>query len=96
MFIGLLLGIIVTGWLIGGIPIFMLFYVIFIIIAAFLSPILSNMWYSVTTDAVFGSTLAAFPITNFILTKLIFFVVIAGFLGLLVMFAKPYLSGQNI
>ena len=42
-FIGLFLGLMITGWLIGGNPIFMFFYVIILIFAVLISPILKQM-----------------------------------------------------
>ena len=41
IFLGLILGLIVTGWVIGGNPIFMFFYFIFVVISVF--PISNNI-----------------------------------------------------
>lgn len=93
-FIGLTLGIIITGWLVGGNPIFTFFYVILLIFGVLISPILSNTYESVINTPAITATSAHFPITNFIMQNLPMFVTIIGMLGLLVMFAKPYFVGQ--
>ena len=41
IFLGLILGLIVTGWVIGGNPIFMFFYFIFVVLSSF--PISNNI-----------------------------------------------------
>lgn len=89
LFIGLTLGLIVTGWFIGGHPIFMFFYFLVIIIACSIAPIFSNTWETVTQASVFGTTITAFPITNHIVLKLPYYIAIIGFIGVVVMFAKP-------
>jgi hypothetical protein len=95
IFVGLVIGVLVTGWLVAGNQLFMFLYMTFMVIAVIISPIMSNTYESVTTSAVFGSTTDAFPITNFIMDKLPIFISAIGFLGFTVMFAKSYAgSGQ--
>lgn len=94
LLIGLTLGLIITGWFIAGNPIFMFIYFIVIVMGTIVSTILSNVWESISQASAFGTTLAAFPITNFILLKLPFFVAALGFIGMTVMFAKPYFQQQ--
>lgn len=92
LFIGLVLALIITSWFIGGEPIFMFIYFAFVVIAVVISAVLSNAWESFSGNSVFGLTIAAFPITNQILMNLPLYVGIAGFIGVVAMFAKPYLS----
>mgnify|MGYP003145620266 FL=1 len=94
IFLGLILGLIVTGWVIGGNPIFMFFYFIFVVISVLISPIISNFWESFTNNATISASLSAFPIANNILLNLPIYMSVIGIIGLIVMFGKPYFQ-QN-
>lgn len=89
LFIGLSLGIIITGFLIGGHPIFMGIYFIVVVIGTLLSAILANVWEDATGASIFGNTITSFPISNHILTHLPVYVAVVGIIGLIMMFAKP-------
>lgn len=91
VFIGLILSMIITGWFIGGNPIFMFIYFIVILIAVIISTFLANIWETATQSAIFGSTISSFPITNNILLKLPIYIAVIGVLAMVVMFAKPYI-----
>ena len=93
LFIGLVLALIITSWFIGGEPIFMFIYFIFIVISVVVAAVLSNAWESFTGASIFGLTIAAFPITNHILMYLPIYIAVSGFIGVVAMFAKPYVSG---
>ena len=92
LFIGMILALIITSWFIGGEPIFMFVYFIFVVISVVVGAVLSNAWETFTGSSVFGLTIAAFPITNHILSYLPLYMAVAGFIGIVAMFAKPYLS----
>jgi len=94
LFIGLVLATIITGWFIGGQPIFMILYFIVVVIGVIGSSILSNVWETTTTMPVFGTTINAFPITNHILLNLPLYTTLFGFVGIVVMFARPF--SQNL
>jgi len=94
LFIGLILGLIVTSWLIGGNPLFMFIYFIVWIIAVVISTILANTWETVTDMVIFGTTVADFPLTNNILLLLPIYIAVIGFIGFVIMFAKPYMQGE--
>jgi len=89
LFIGLILGIIVTAWFVGGYPIFMFIYFIVIALGVLISAVLANVWETFTSEVVFGTTLSNFPITNNIILHLPVYVSVAGFIAIIVMFAKP-------
>jgi len=95
VFIGLVLGIVITAWFIGGNTLFTVFYFFVWIIAVFLSAIFSNTWQTVSQASIFGGTIASFPITNNILTNLPIYITVVGFLGIIAMFAKPYFAGSG-
>jgi len=92
VFIGLILGLIITSWFIGGNPMFMMIYFIVWIIAVVLSTILANTWETVTNMVIFGTTITDFPLTNNILLYLPIYIAVIGFIGFVIMFAKPYVS----
>jgi hypothetical protein len=91
LFIALLLSLLITSWFISGYPIFMFIYFIVTVLAVVFSTILSNVWETVSTDiTTFSTTVNSFPITNHLLNNLPIYIAIAGFVGIVVMFAKPY------
>lgn len=99
VFIALVLGIIITGWFIGGNPIFMGIYFLVMVIGVVLASVMSNVWETTSQSSIFGTTITHFPITNNLMLNLPLYIGIIGFLGLVVMFAKPYLFGggdQNV
>lgn len=93
VFIGLVLAIIITGWFIGGNPIFMAIYFIIAVIAVLVSTIFANTWETVSQSSIFGTSISAFPITNNLMLNLPLYIGVISFLGIVVMFAKPYLFG---
>lgn len=91
LFIGLILSAIITGWFVGGDPIFMLFYFIVAVIAVIAAVIISNVWYDASNSSVFGTTLVNFPITNHILSNLPLYIAAIAIIGTVVMFSRPFL-----
>lgn len=91
------ISLIVTSFFIGGNPLFIVVYTIFILFAVIFSPILSNTWEDFTTKPVFminGVTeISHYPISNYILTHLPTFLGILGAVGMISLFAKPYVEG---
>lgn len=94
LFVALTLGVIITGWFVGGIAIFSIIYIIIIVLAVIISSVLAYVWQQVTPASVFGTTLSAVPITNHIISFLPVYIAIIGFIGVIVMFAKPYFQGE--
>ena len=93
VFIGLVLGILVTGWFIAGNAIFSFIYFLVSVIGVALSAVLANSWETATQMAIFGNTLASFPITNNIMLNLPIYTAVIAFLGMVVIFAKPAITG---
>lgn len=89
VFVGFVLFIIISGWFIGGHPIFTIFYLIFIVASVIVGAVLSNTWETVVSDPAFGTTLTSFPITNHIMTNLPMYLAVMGFLAVIIVFAKP-------
>lgn len=93
-FIGATLAIIIAGFLIGGHPIMMVIYFLVLVIGTVASSILSNVWYQFTLTSTFADSIAAFPITNHIMMLLPMYVAIVGMIGMIAMFAKPFVFNQ--
>ena len=88
IFIGLILGLIVTSLLIEVDTIFTIFYILVLLIATVLSGILSYVWGLVIDKEPFISVVVNFPISNFLLNNLAYFIVAAGFIGMVLLYAK--------
>jgi len=88
-FIASCLGIIITGWFIGGSPIFTFIYFLVLIVAVILSTIVSNVYEDISMTSVLSLSTSAFPITNHLLAYLPIYVAIIGFIGIVIMYAKP-------
>lgn len=96
LFLGLALALIVSGYLVGGEPIFMIIYIFIVVLGVMFSMIMSNIWEEFTTAAAFGTTISAFPITNHLLTHFPYYTAVIGIIGIIVMYAKPYFSSGEI
>lgn len=93
-FIALMLGIMITGWFISGVPILAPIYFFILIVFAFVGVVIQNVWGDMTTNAILGSQLGNLPLTNFILTHLGYFSVGIGLLSMIILFGKP--GGENM
>lgn len=93
VFVGLILSLLISGWFIAGNPIFMFIYFFVVVLATVLSTVLANVWESVSQSTTFATATLNFPFTNHILTYLPFYISAIGIIGIIVMFAKPYVSG---
>lgn len=94
-FMGLALLILISGWFIAGNPIMMFIYFIVNVIIVVISTFLANTWEYVTQASIFGLTINNFPITNHIMLYLPYYTVGLAFLGMVVMFGKPFVTGRN-
>ena len=89
LLIGFSLGIIITGWLVGGHPLFTIVYFLVLVVLVAVSAILSFVWNKVSTQAIFGNLVNdTFPITDFILANFPTYIAIIGFIGMFALFAK--------
>ena len=89
VFLGLVLALLITGWFVGGHPVFMVLYFIAVIVFVIVSAILSNVWDDVISGSVLASSASSFAVTNHLLSYLPYYMGVVGILGFIVMFAKP-------
>jgi hypothetical protein len=87
--IGLILMYLVIGWFSGGHPIFAPIYILFTIIAATLSIILSYGYDQLTAVPFLNETVASFPITNHVMGNFAYYIVAIAIMGLVIVFARP-------
>lgn len=92
IFIGYLIALIITGYLIDASPIFLTLFIIMFAIIIILAGILSYAWENISTVTIFNTAVANMPITNHILSNLSVYTVIAGVLS---MFALYYKNRSN-
>ncbi len=96
LFIGTALAIVITGWFIGGNPIFMILYFLVNVIGIVSCMVFSNLWETITQASVFDvlgvTTISHLPITNHIITYLPIYFSVVAFLAMVAMFGKPYFS----
>jgi hypothetical protein len=95
VFIGLCLGLIITGWFVAGHPMFMFIYFLGIVISVLVSAVLANTWETITSMSIFGSQVGSFAISNNLILMLPVYMAVVGFIGIIVMFAKPFLVGGS-
>lgn len=89
-FLALIIGLVITAYLIGGHPIGIIFFYIVGIISVMLSIYLSNAWeQNITTIPEFSVISSTLKITNNILLNLPIYATIAYFIAVVVMHAKP-------
>ncbi len=89
LLVGLSLAIIITGYLVPAHPIFAFIYFIALVILVAVSAIFSFAWETFSTKAIFVSTVDQLPIIDLIMTNFPVYITIIGFIGMMVMFAKP-------
>ena len=89
VFIGLLLALIITAWFIAGNPIFMSLYFLAVILFVSVSIVLANVWENLLAASFFSDVISYYPIINFVMSYLPYFVAVCSMIGLIVMFAKP-------
>ena len=95
LLIGLVLFVLISGWLVGGHPVFMIIYFFIVIVSVALSAVFANTWESVTTASIFGATIGNFPIMNHILSYLPVYVAVIGIAGMIVMFSKMFIVSNS-
>lgn len=83
------IGMIVLGWVVGGHPVFIPFYIIALIVIVTASIILSNSWDILFSDATFNSVRAYLPITDHILQNLPVYLIIVACVAMVATFGRP-------
>lgn len=88
VFMGMAMSFFILSWFIPGHPIFTFFYLVFIIVGVILSAFIANVWEAISQRPDLVSTVASFPITNHILSRLPIYMAVIGCLGMILFFRK--------
>ena len=89
LLIGFSLAIIVGGWFSGGHPMMSFIYFVALVLMVAVSAVFSFVWVKISENIILATTVDSFPIINLILTNFPTYIAILGFVGMLVMFARP-------
>jgi hypothetical protein len=92
VFIALSLALLITGWFVGGNPLFMFVYFIVVVLATVAAGVLAWFWEQFSQASVLAASLASFPITDHLVSNLHIYIAVLGVVGMVVMFAKPSFS----
>lgn len=95
LFIAFFISIIIFGYLVGGTQVMSVIYFFIIILFTFVSIILQLAWMDIASTPQLVTTVAQLPITNYILSHLGYFTALMGIIGLIAMYAKPYIGGDG-
>jgi hypothetical protein len=88
IFIGLILSILITSFLVRTHPIFMFLYIFFLGITILLSFYLGNAYHSFVTNPAFASTLTQATFLNLVMNNIAEITLAVGILSMIIVFAK--------
>ena len=88
LFAGLIMGVMISSFLIRTHPIFMFLYVIFLGLAVFLSTYFGNAYETLTEQAIFSGTLASQGLINVVMNNIPKITLGVGALSIIIVFAK--------
>lgn len=95
-FIGFFLAIIITSWFVAGSAIFAFIYFLALLVFIVVALVFSYVWNTnIITVPALASALTYLPITDFLLQNLGLITTVVGFIGLIVLFSKPYITGER-
>lgn len=90
IFLAFILVAMIMSWFVAAIPLFMFIYFMALIIITVTMAVLSYSWHIMATTAPLITTIQLhFPIANNIMENFTMYMMIIGFLSLIVMYAKP-------
>jgi hypothetical protein len=90
IFISFVIVAMILSWFVAAIPIFMFIYFMALIIITVTMAVLSFSWSTMASAAPLLTTIQLhFPITNNIMENFTIYMMVIGFMSLIVMYAKP-------
>lgn len=94
-FIGLVIMVIASAWMIASDPVFAIIYTSFIIIVIIVTWMAQQFMIEFFNNVLFENTIAEFPIMNHIINNLAMYITIIGLISLIVIYAKPRYYDQG-
>ena len=94
--IGGTLGIIITGWLVAGRALFAIIYFVGLVVLVVVASVFQLVWDKLSQNVPIGEAINSyFPISDFLMQHLAIYISIIGFIGMIILFAKPYFQGAQ-
>ena len=88
LFVGLIMGTMITSFLGRTHPIFLFLYIIFLVITLFVGTYLGNAYETFSTNPVFADTLASQTLINLVLNNIVNITLGVGALSMIILFSK--------
>jgi len=96
IYIGLVLVMLITSFLVGGHPMFMFFYYMGIAVLIVVASVFTSLWERfLTTPAISSYIGGAFSMSDHIMTFLPIYIAVPGLLGVLLTFIKPMVMNDG-
>jgi len=88
LFFGLIMGLMITSFMVRSHPIFIFLYIIFLGLTAFIGTFIGNAFEQVATSPALASTAASQGLITVIMQNIVMITVIVGALSMIIIFAK--------
>jgi hypothetical protein len=88
MFVGIVIGVFITSFMIESNPIFVPIYILLLGFLVLFAVIMENVYEAFNTG-VLASTYATHTMTNYLLTHLVYITIAVGCLSMILIFARP-------
>lgn len=95
LFVGLIMGVLISAFFIRTHPIFIFLYVIFTGIAVLVSIYMGNMYNDLTTQPLFAERLADQTFINLVMSNIAMFTLGVGVLSIVIIFSKFSFGGST-
>ena len=94
VFVGLLIGVLISSFMIHSHPIFIPIYIIFLGVAVVVGVIMNNVYLAFTSNATLAATAATHTFSNTIINNYVLIVIGVGILSMIIIFARPVGAGR--
>ena len=88
LFVGLIIGIMISSFLIRTHPIFMFLYILFLGITIFIGTYLGNAFEQISANPVLADTLASQGLISIVMQNIVLITLVVGALSMIIIFAK--------
>ena len=95
LFVGLIMGTMISSFLARTHPIFLFLYIIFLGITVFLATYLGNFYETFSSADIFVDTLASQTLINFVMNNIVKITLGVGALSMVILFSKFTTSGRR-
>ncbi len=89
VFVGLLMGVLISSFMIKSHPIFIPIYIIFLGVAVLVGVIMNNIYLDFTANATLAATAATHVFANAIINNYVLVIIGVGVLSMIIIFARP-------